>query len=180
MASRLTRKLGWFLAFSVLGAFAYITIAPRIAYRLEQSSVDLSVLDAWYHRLSLDSVGGVSVSSDAVSVSGYWLGWFDLDARRRVLGSVVTPLRPIARQGLSNVRDEWQLREVSAQRYLVHRPSGATIKIAPPGYGLPRELDATRLSSDRHVVAIASGDWKAGPSSYVGVLVVQGAQLAPR
>ena len=87
MASGLTQKLGWLLAVTVLGAIAYTSIEPRIAYRLEQSSVDLSVLDAWYHRLSLDSVGGVSLSGDAVSVSGYWLGWFDLDARRRVLGS---------------------------------------------------------------------------------------------
>ena len=126
------------------------------------------------------SVGAVSLTGDTVETSGYWLGWFDLDASRRVLGSESfrVAAQPLYIRRMLPSAGRYSSKDRRFSWCTVR--TGASIRIEPPSSRPPTVLAAKQVPSRRHVIAVGDGDWKIGPPSYVAVVVVESDQLTGR
>jgi hypothetical protein len=137
-------------------------------------SARLTVVDARYWLIPLETIQSVELDGDRVRAVGMKRGWFGYDFRGRPVESATRQFRASLSQ---QVTEQWQASSDRGRVALRHMPTSNTVVLElPEGIAQPR-LCAWLTTGRQHVVALSAADWKVGPRGYVAVVVLQGEAL---
>ena len=171
VARMMTRRSGFkvlFVAIAAVGLaiIGYFYLYPYIPHRLRVES-SATHASGRYYFLPLDRVTSCILIGDHIVLSGQ-TGWDDPREAR------VTRALPVPAGKILGRSEHWDLKASSyAEHVFSRRDSAEKLTIHPPPGTADLHWNCYNLSTGGDLLIFGSGNWKGGPRSYYGYVVIE-------